>query len=274
MEKIEENAIILDYMPQGRNVPPYSKEPIAQVIGNTYFTLLEVVPKKDEAGKYVDLKLDMDNHTPVYIGKGERDKIHFIKRRIMFLDLTSISQAEVPIVIKEIVESDPKRFLDFFNKSQPITMRQHQLELLPKVGKKLMWEILAERNKAVFTSFDDIKNRVKNMPNPEEVILERIMQEIRGETKRYIFTATPPVQEQDGMGQGRPGGPGRSGGYGPRRYGQGGYSRGGYNRSSNRTNRSPSERSPSNRSPSGGSPPKKKPSSDSSSSDSSNSSNS
>lgn len=228
MEKIEEDVIILDYMPQGRNVPPYSKEPIAQVIGKLYFTLLEVVPKKDEAGKYVDLKADLDNNTPVYIGKGERDKIHFIKRRIVFTDLTSVAQAEVPVVVRNIVEADSQRFLDFFNKSQPITMRQHQLELLPKLGKKLMWEILSERNKSPFTGFDDIKNRVKNMPNPEEIILERIMQEIRGETKRYIFTATPPnpEAEQDQQRGGyRPrygGGQGQRGGYQGRRYGSGG----------------------------------------------------
>ena len=217
MEKIEEKAILLDYMPQGRNVPPYSKEPIAQVIGTRFFTLLEVVPKKSEDGKFVDLKTDLQSHEHVYIGKGERDKIHFIKRRIMYQDLTSIAQAEVPIVVRELVDSDQQKFLDFFNKSQPITMRQHQLELLPKVGKKLMWEILAERNKTEFTSFEDIKKRVKNMPDPEGIILERIMEEIRGETKRYIFTATPPSQENDFGGGGRPRyGGGRGRGYRPR----------------------------------------------------------
>lgn len=224
MEKIEEDAIILDYMPQGRNVPPYSKEPIAQVIGSKYFTLLEVVPKRDEAGNYVDLKADLDSHSPVYIGKGERTKIHFIKRRIMFTDLTSVSQAEVPIVVKDIVESDQQRFLDFFNNAQPITMRQHQLELLPKLGKKLMWEIIEERKKAAFTSFDDIKTRVKNMPGPEEIILERILQEIKGETKRYIFTATPPAQE--GETDARSGQGFRSGGRGS--YSGGNRSGGGY----------------------------------------------
>ena len=201
MEKIEENAIVLDYMPEGRGGrPPFTKEPMAQVIGTNYFTLLEVVPKKDEAGTYIKL----EPHSEVYIGRGEREKVHFIKRRIEYSSLTPVAEAEVEIIVRKVVEEQAQRFVDFFNKAQPITTRQHQLELLPKVGKKLMWEILSERNKKPFDSFDNIKLRVKNMPNPEEVRVERILEELKGLTKRYIFTATPPSEIQEaGMGQGR-----------------------------------------------------------------------
>ncbi|MFH1787163.1 MAG: DUF655 domain-containing protein [archaeon] len=199
MEKIEENVIVLDYLPEGRGGrPPFRREPLAIVMGMNYFTLLEVVTKKDDAGNYI--KLNMNEHA--YIGKGERNKIHFIKRRISFDELTAVAQSEVEVAVRDIVKEQEKRFVDFFNKSQPLTTRQHQLELLPKIGKKLMWELLAERGKKPFEGFADIKARVKNMPDPSEIIIEKIMEEIRGLSKYFIFSANPPQKdEQEGFGQ-------------------------------------------------------------------------
>jgi len=85
------------------------------------------------------------------------------------------------------VEKNPKKFLDFFNKAQPLTTRMHQLELLPGLGKKHMWEIIEERKEKPFESFDDIKKRVKLMPDPEKIIVKRIMAELEGQEKHLLF---------------------------------------------------------------------------------------
>jgi len=63
----------------------------------------------------------------------------------------------------------------------------HQLELLPGVGKKHMWEIIETREKQPFTSFADIKSRVKLMPDPEKAIIKRIVAELEGTEKHRVF---------------------------------------------------------------------------------------
>jgi putative nucleotide binding protein len=63
------------------------------------------------------------------------------------------------------------------------------LHLLPGIGKKLMWEILEERNKKPFTSFEDIAQRIKAISHPNKMIIERILEEIRNpDTKYRLFT--------------------------------------------------------------------------------------
>ena len=64
----------------------------------------------------------------------------------------------------------------------------HQLELLPGLGKKHMWEIIDERKFEPFKSFEDIKKRIKLMPDPKKIIINRILKEILGNEKHHIFT--------------------------------------------------------------------------------------
>ena len=63
----------------------------------------------------------------------------------------------------------------------------HQLELLPGLGKKHMWEIIEERKGDPFKSFEDIKKRVHLMPDPQKLIVKRILAEIAGTEKHKIF---------------------------------------------------------------------------------------
>ncbi len=193
MERIEENAIVLDYLAEGKAAEraQLRKEAVAQVLGTNWYTLLEIVPKMDEKGGYRKLAQQEE----VYIGKGERDKVHFIKKRIMYEELTALASSELETSVQKLVKAQEKRFVDFFNNCQAISVRQHQLELLPKIGKKLMWEII-EARKTPFVSFEDIKNRVKNMPNPEDIVTDRILAEIKAKEKYYIFTAHPPKEER------------------------------------------------------------------------------
>ncbi len=187
----EEYAIILDYLPQGLPTdtrPLHKREPLAYGIGTRYFTLLELVPKREADIKILD---------KVYIGPEKRDKILYVKRRVSYNELTSAAKAELPYAIEKIVEEDEKRFVDFFNKASPITTRLHQLELLPGIGKKLMWEILEERKKKPFESFKDIEERVKGISDPKKMIVKRILLELEemeakvGKGKHKLFVIVP-----------------------------------------------------------------------------------
>jgi putative nucleotide binding protein len=154
------------------------KTPIAQAIGKEYMTLLELVPKKG---------VFLQPYAEVYIGEGKREEIHHIVGKLPVDKLTATARSELEYVIKSLVEKNETRFVDFFNRSQPLTTRMHQLELLPGLGKKHMWEILEERKGKPFESFADIKKRVKLMPDPKKAIIKRILAELSGKEKHLIF---------------------------------------------------------------------------------------
>jgi putative nucleotide binding protein len=177
----EEIAVVLDFLSNGYPFdtrPSHKKTPIVQAIGKEHFVLLELVPKKD---------VFLQPLQEVYIGEGKRDQIHHIIGKLPLEKLTATAKSELDFVIKDIIHKNEKRFVEFFNKSQPLTTRMHQLELLPGLGKKHMWEIIERRDEKPFESFKDIKDRVKLMPDPEKAIMKRIIAELAGNEKHRIF---------------------------------------------------------------------------------------
>src|SRR3989344_4528954 len=101
--------------------------------------------------------------------------------------LTETAKSELNYIVEEIVVKNEPKFVEFFNKIGPINTRVHQLELLPGIGKKHMLSILEEREKKPFESFKDIKERVKLLPDPEKTIAKRILLELEGNEKHYLF---------------------------------------------------------------------------------------
>ena len=179
----DDNVIVLDFLPRGHAVG--RGEPIAQVLGDKYFSLLEVVIRREMTLKSGD---------KIYIGEGKRDHVDHIKGRISVKDLTTFARSELPYVVEKMVKENEQRFVDFFNKAQPISTRLHQLELLPGVGKKHMWDIIEDREKnGPFKDFEDVKKRIRLMPDPATSVIKRIMEELENDEVRYrLFVAGPP----------------------------------------------------------------------------------
>jgi putative nucleotide binding protein len=50
-----------------------------------------------------------------------------------------------------------------------------------------MWQILDEREKSPFKSFEDLQQRA-NTPNPVKLIAKRVLEELGGESKYRLFT--------------------------------------------------------------------------------------
>ncbi|MFB0543973.1 MAG: DUF655 domain-containing protein [Candidatus Bathyarchaeia archaeon] len=180
-KKYEEYAYILDYLPHGRMVsqkPSFRGEGLVQMIGETYFTLLEAIPRK---GMTVQIR------ERVYVGKKGRVKIGHIIGRVTFDELTSAAKAELPTVLEAMIKSHEQRFIRFINESQPITPRMHALELIPGIGKKLMWQIINQREIRKFTSLEDLRERT-NIPDPVKLLARRILDELSKEEKYQLFT--------------------------------------------------------------------------------------
>lgn len=181
----EEIAYILDYLHYGRSDdsrPIYQKKPLIQAIGEKHFVLMELIPKENVVPSV---------HDRVYIGDGDRPVIDHVKRRITHFELTHAAQLELSTVIEKIVLANEIRFLAFFNDAYPITTRLHMLELLPGIGKKLMWGIIEERKKKKFESFKNLVERVKGLHAPEKLIAHRVMEELKDDNIKYRVFTTP-----------------------------------------------------------------------------------
>ncbi|GGP21904.1 nucleotide-binding protein [Thermocladium modestius] len=188
MDKKEEYAYVLDIVPPEQVL---AKEPsiarrgfprnevYLQVIGDEYFTLMEVTLKPQMMAEVGER---------IYVGSGTRDKVNKIVKRLKYDELTHEAKANLQEIIEKIVTGKESKFVDFFNTAGPLTLKLHSLELLKGIGKKTLWRLLEERNRKKFTSYDDIRNRVGI--DPVKLISERILRELREEDKYFLFTAS------------------------------------------------------------------------------------
>ncbi len=177
MTEKEDYAVVLDYLPYGYPMSGQNA-PVAQAIGLKTFSLLELVPRRGMA---------LATKEKVYIGSDKRDKIYFIKGRLPREKLTETSKIELQEFIESVIAEREKEFVDFFNNAQAINTRLHQFELLPGMGKKNTLEILEARKAGPFKSFDDIKERVKSIPNPKKAVEKRFMEELLVRQRFNLF---------------------------------------------------------------------------------------
>jgi putative nucleotide binding protein len=124
----------------------------------------------------------------LYVGrdKDERIRVEHILGRINYNELTSSAKAELPSIIVKIVNKNENKFIDFFNNAPQVTPRMHSLELIPGIGKRIMFQIIRQRERTPFQSFEDLQNRV-NITEPIKLLSQRILQEIQGEEKYSLF---------------------------------------------------------------------------------------
>ncbi len=178
MTEKEEYAIILDFLPYGYPIER-KMSPIAHAIGIKTLSLLELIPRRG---------VTLTQKEKVYIGPDKRDKIYYIAGRLRRDKLTETAKIQLQEFVSELVGEQESRFVEFFNKAPAINTRLHQLELLPGFGKKHTKEILDERSKSPFKSFEDIRERVKSIPDPKTAIEKRILEEVLERQRFNLFT--------------------------------------------------------------------------------------
>lgn len=177
MTEKEDHAIILDYLPYGY---PMGKKmmPIAQAIGVKTFILLELVPRRG---------VSLEPKEKVYIGNEKRDKIYYIAGRLPREKLTEAAKLALQEFVESVVGEGEKQFVDFYNNAQAINTRLHQLELLPGFGKKHTLELIEARKQKTFESFEDIRARVKSIPDPRKAIEKRLLEELLERQRFNLF---------------------------------------------------------------------------------------
>ena len=168
-------AVVLDSLPHGRTEddrPQYQKQPLVYALDVDDFRLYEVVV--DDPEFTIGDRVPLDDVAGV-------ERFHTVD----YEDLTGGAQSELEYAVEELVAAEESRFVDFYNDAQPITLRLHQLNLLPGIGKELRNGILDERKRSPFDSFDGLESRVSGLHSPDEVLVERILEEVREDDLKY-----------------------------------------------------------------------------------------
>ena len=178
-EAASREAVIVDYLPHGRpddTRPQYQKAALAYALETETFDLLELTLTEDADVNIVD-RIPIDEAADDAVIEDVTD--------IEYDDLSNSGVSELEYAVEAIIDADEQRFVDFYNDAQPISLRLHQLNLLPGIGKKLRNKIIDKRKRQPFESFADLADRVGGLHNPKEVIAERIMDELRDEDLKY-----------------------------------------------------------------------------------------
>ncbi|ELY57919.1 DUF655 domain-containing protein [Natronococcus jeotgali] len=172
-------AVVLDYLAHGLSDdgrPQYAKSPAGYALDVEDFRLYQVA--FDE-----DTRLTIGSEV-VIEPTAERDAVVECQE-VEYEELSSGAQTELEYVVEDLVEENEQRFVDFYNDAQPITLRLHQLNLLPGIGKKLRNGILEERKRKPFESFEELSERVSGLHDPGDVLVERILEELRDDDLKY-----------------------------------------------------------------------------------------
>ncbi|PSQ40964.1 DUF655 domain-containing protein [Halobacteriales archaeon SW_5_68_122] len=170
-------AVVVDFLPRGSpsdDRPQYERSPVAFAVGEADFRLVEAA-LTDDAGVNIGDRIEIDPS-----GENVEDL-----RTAGYDELTSTAESELEHATNAIIDADTRRFVDFYNDAQPITTRLHVLNLLPGIGKKLRNNVLDERKRKPFESFEDVERRVSGLHNPREVLVERIIEELREKDLKY-----------------------------------------------------------------------------------------
>lgn len=183
-ESAPRRAVVLDVLPHGRpddDRPRYRKSPLAQALGTEDYRLYELV-LEDGGSLPIGDEVQVEPAEPPIE----------VARSLEFEDLSGGARSELEPVVEELVDADEASLVEFFNEAGPVTLRLHQLNLLPGVGEKLRDTILEQRKRRPFESLADLEERVPGLHDPAGTVVERILEELRDEDVKYkLFVREP-----------------------------------------------------------------------------------
>ncbi|MEB3774295.1 MAG: DUF655 domain-containing protein, partial [Desulfurococcales archaeon] len=156
--------------------------PLKRLEEDAYNVLIDTITSETPRVKIVE----KDEMMKIAKLKNMPEKILVVPRTpIEYDNLTNLAKTNILEAIKRIIMSNEEFFVEFFNIAGLISIRQHALELLKGVGKRTVKLAIRQRERAPFRSFEDVKKVLKI--DPVEALAEKILEEIKGEAKYYLF---------------------------------------------------------------------------------------
>jgi putative nucleotide binding protein len=177
-KRYEEFAFVLDFIPRGKSAIIKEREgPIVQAIGEDRLTLLEILAASSAEFKPGER---------IPIGKENRTKIISVLGKLAYSELTNEAKNELEPVLEKMIDQNQGKYIAYFNELQPVTPRLHALELIPGIGKTFMKQIVNQREKKKFESFEELERRV-GLREPIKLVAKRIVEELSGGSRILIF---------------------------------------------------------------------------------------
>ncbi|MFB6087246.1 MAG: DUF655 domain-containing protein, partial [Haloarculaceae archaeon] len=116
-ESATSTAVVLDFLAHGRaedDRPQYEKEPIVYALDQEDFRLYEGVLTEDA-------DVSIGDRIPVDRSDERFERV----TEVEYEDLPSGAQSELEYAVEDLVDENERRFVDFYNDAQPITLRLH-----------------------------------------------------------------------------------------------------------------------------------------------------
>jgi putative nucleotide binding protein len=171
-------VLVLDYYPQGKSLSRKSAEafnPLVVVISINQMQFFDIILARRK-----DIQVSQS------LNISELKSILLKINKIGFNELSDSAVEILPEMIKKIVSLTESRFINFLNNARPLTTQMHQLQLLPGIGNKRLWQIIEARRKKPIESFIDFTERT-GISDPIGLFSNRILQEIKGGEKYQLF---------------------------------------------------------------------------------------
>ncbi|MCK4848427.1 MAG: DUF655 domain-containing protein [Candidatus Heimdallarchaeota archaeon] len=171
-------VFVLDFYPQGKSLSrKYAEDfnPSAVVITADRFQFFEVILKRGQNVSVGDSMTISSSSTNIF-------KI----KEIGYNQLSDSAVIYLPEIVQDIVKISESRFIRFLNHARPLTTQMHQLQLIPGIGNKRLWQILEARKKSLFQTFEDFKDRT-GISDPILTFTNRILNEIKEEEEKYLL---------------------------------------------------------------------------------------
>lgn len=167
----------------GTTTPVDGTQALVQGLGTTTFPLLDVAVSDASALSWGDR---------VYIGPGTWDRVEGIERRLTYHDLTPAVQGVLWPTVAGIIRRNETRFIEYFNTTLLAGLDSHPLALLPSLSPECREAVIAARRQRRFVGFDDLTARVDCCDQPRELLVERVLFELRAGEDTYAWLTGSP----------------------------------------------------------------------------------
>ena len=177
-KRYEEFAFVLDFIPRGKSSIIKEREgPLVQAIGEDRLTLLEILASNSA---------EFRPGERIPIGKENRIEIVSVLGKLDYSELTNEARNELEPVLEQMIPQNEPKYIAYFNELQPITPRLHALELIPGIGKTFMRQIVNQRERKKFETFEELEKRV-GLREPVKLVAKRIVEELSGGSRIMLF---------------------------------------------------------------------------------------
>ena len=110
-----------------------------------------------------------------------------VTQRLTYETLSQDAQDRLKATVESIITANEQRFVEYYNDAQPISLRRHQLDLLPGIAESRRETILRQRKRRPFADFDDLAARIEQLREPHTILAERVLTELQDEVKYTLF---------------------------------------------------------------------------------------